>query len=252
MEPGEFTEQRISNFTKCILLSKYHRSLFPMIPEDKVLMSGNGIDPEDFEKYDNRILRSPQKILYASSHVRGLAYIYEVWPEVKKAVPEATLDVYYGRESYDKVHRGNPERLKWMDDMIAKAKELEGVTDHGKVSQDKIVQEGFRSAVWAYPCPFPEIYCISAIKSQASGAVPVSTDFAALDETLQFGTKIHIPNDGNVGRADRSFLDKFQDALIDMLQHPEKQEKVRRKMMHWARTNSWERISQQWASEFEA
>jgi hypothetical protein len=50
--------------------------------------------------------------------------------------------------------------MKWMDDMIAKAKELEGVTDHGKVSQDEITEEGFRSGIWAYPCPFPEIYCI--------------------------------------------------------------------------------------------
>jgi hypothetical protein len=65
--------------------------------------------------------------------------------------------------------------MKWMDDMIAKAKELEGVTDHGKVSQDKIIEEtGFRSGIWAYPCPFPEIYCITAIKSQAGGAVPVA------------------------------------------------------------------------------
>lgn len=52
MEPGEFTENRIANFTKCIVLSEYHRSLFPMIPGDKILMSGNGIDPEEFEAHE--------------------------------------------------------------------------------------------------------------------------------------------------------------------------------------------------------
>jgi hypothetical protein len=116
MEPGEFGANRIANFDKCILLSKYHRSLFPMIPDDKVLMSGNGIDPEEFEGIEEK--RDPHKIFYGSSHVRGLAYLYKIWPDVKKAVPDATLDVYYGRESYDKVHKGNPERMKWMDDMI--------------------------------------------------------------------------------------------------------------------------------------
>jgi tetratricopeptide (TPR) repeat protein len=268
MEPGEFTPTRIANFTKCILLSDYHRSLFPMIPDDKVLMSGNGIDPIDFEfaesfassagvegfdvVYDDPPQRDPHKIFYGSSHVRGLAYLYEIWPEVKAAVPEATLDVFYGRESYDKIHRGNPERMRWMDDMIAKAKELEGVTDHGKVGQDEIVQHMFQSGVWAYPCPFPEIYCITAIKAQAAGCVPVSTNFAALDETVQFGTKISIPNDNGVGRADQDFLDHFKRSLIWWLQHPDEQEKIRKDMMLWAREKSWLAIAEQWNGEFNA
>lgn len=251
MEPGEFTPERIANFDKCIVLSKYHRSLFPMIPEEKILMSGNGIDPEDFKGLEDAIKRDPHKIFYGSSHVRGLAYLYEIWPEVKAAIPDATLDVYYGRESYDKVHRGNPERLKWMDDMIARAKTLDGVTDHGKVGQDEINQHIFESGVWAYPCPFPEVYCITAIKAQAGGAVPVSTNFAALDEVVQFGVKIDIPNDGSVGRADKEFLDNYKTALIDMLQHPEKQEEQRRKMMAWALTKSWQAVADQWEEEFE-
>lgn len=247
MEPGEFGENRIANFDKCILLSDYHRSLFPMIPDNKVLMSGNGIDPEEFEAYDalGKHKRDPHKILYASSHVRGLAYLYQIWPDVKKAVPDATLDVYYGRESYDAVHKGNPERMKWMDDMIQKAKDLEGVTDHGKASQSKIVEEGFRSGIWAYPCPFPEIYCITAIKSQASGAVPVASNFAALDETIQFGHKQQF------GEFDDEDLEKYKEALIWWLQHPEEQEKIRPEMMKWARTKSWKATAEGWVRDFE-
>lgn len=507
MEPGEFTPNRIANFTKCILLSKYHRSLFPMIPEQKVLMSGNGIDPEEFEGYEN-VKRDPHKILYASSHVRGLVYLYEIWNDVKAAVPTVTLDVYYGRESYDAVHKGNPERMKWMDDMQQKAKDLEGVTDHGKVSQQKIVEEGFKSGIWAYPCvtgdtlvdmprdyqkyplgvpirklvgkknfpvwsykeetgkfelknvnwvaktrekaaiikinwtdgtslrctpdhkvytykrgwvaakelqinesvvalkkhmmvqvsagqgkwpyehrmiaeyalgeipkgyhidhidgncfnnepgnlqilspsdhaaktykeqystkplierrkanlaryratdrgkkqlseigrkrsqgfwdgmsleeraafvarrnaarynhkvesietagnedvfdmnvddnhsfiaggvvvhncPFPEIYCITAIKSQASGAVPVASNYAALDETIQFGHK------QSLGEFDKDDLEKYKQALIWWLQHPEEQEKVRPEMMAWAKTVSWLKTANGWVEDFE-
>lgn len=244
MEPGEFTPERIANFTKCIVLSKYHRELFPMIPDEKIMLSANGIDPEEFVKYDGKLERDPHKILYASSHVRGLAYLYDIWPEVKKAVPDATLDVYYGRQSYDAVHKGNPERMKWMDGMIAKAESLDGVTDHGKASQEEIVKEGFRSGLWAYPCPFPEIYCITAIKSQASGAVPVSSTTAALDETVQFGHKQEF------GEFDDADLAKYKDSLIWWLQHPEEQEKIRPEMMAWARTNSWRKVSEQWSNEF--
>jgi glycosyltransferase involved in cell wall biosynthesis len=226
-----------------------------MIPEDKILMSGNGIDPEEFAAYDGKLERDPHKILYASSHVRGLAYLFEVWEDVKKAVPNAKLDIYYGRESYDAVHKGNPERMKWMDDMQARAKELDGVTDHGKVSQDTIIQEGFKSGVWAYPCPFPEIYCITAIKSQASGAVPVSSNFAALDETVQFGVKLPMKEQkegANLGKGDPEFLKEFKEALIDMLKHPEKQEKIRPAMQKWARTQSWQAIANQWHQDFQS
>lgn len=243
MEPGEFTPERIENFTKCIVLSDYHRSLFPMIPDEKILLSANGIDPEEFVTLDEKVDRDPHKILYASSHVRGLAYLYEVWPDVKKAVPDATLDVYYGRESYDAVHKGNPERMKWMDDMMTKAEKLNGVTDHGKASQSLIIEEGFKSGLWAYPCPFPEIYCITAIKSQASGAVPVASTTAALDETIQFGHKQKF------GEFDKEDLEKYKESLIWWLQHPEEQDKVRPEMMQWARTKSWAAVANQWSEE---
>lgn len=246
MEPGEFTEARIANFDKCILLSKYHRSLFPMIPDDKVLMSGNGIDADEFEAADGKYERDPHKILYASSHVRGLAYLYDIWPEVKKAVPDATLDVFYGRESYDAVHKGNPERMKWMDDMMQKAKDLDGVTDHGKASQATIVEQGFKSGIWAYPCPFPEIYCITAIKSQASGAVPVASNYAALDETIQFGHK------QTLGEFDEADLEKYKESLIWWLQHPEEQEKIRPEMMKWARSVSWREVANGWNADFQS
>lgn len=243
VKKGEFTPERLANLDKVIVLSKYHRSLFPNIPDDKIMMSANGIDPEEFEPGDT--VRDPHKIFYGSSHVRGLAYLYDIWPEVKKAVPDATLDVYYGRGTYDAVNQGNPERLKWMDDMQLRAKELEGVTDHGKISQHQIVQEMFRSGLWAYPCPFPEIYCITAIKAQAAGAIPVASDYAALDETIQFGHK------QTFREFDSSDLQTYKESLIWWLKHPEEQEKIRPEMMEWATQHSWARVAEAWAYEFE-
>ena len=160
-------------------------------------------------------------------------------------MPDATLDVFYGRYSYDKINAGNPERLKWMDDMIAKAKELDGVTDYGKIGQDELVKRMFASGIWAYPTSFAEIYCITSIKTQASGCIPVVSDFAALDEMVQFGEKLH--HDGEVTE---EFLDRYTERLIWWLQHPEEQEKIRPAMMEWARTKSWQAICDQWIGEF--
>lgn len=254
MDKEEFTKERLDNLDKVIVLSQYHRSLFPMIPDSKIFLSANGIDPEDFDKTDGKLERDPQRIVYMSSHVRGLQLLYEVWPEVIKAVPDARLDVCYGWGSFDAVNRDNPERMAWKDMMIKWQKRLKNVTDHGKVSQDKIVEMIQASGVWAYPCPFPEISCITAMKAQAGGAVPVSSDFAALAETVQFGYRLTMQAmDENtpVGKWNEADLTTFKDTLIDVLKHPEKQEAIRQDMMQKTRqTQSWQNVAKGWEREF--
>lgn len=255
MEKEEFTPERIKNLDKVIVLSEYHRSLFPIIPDEKILLSANGIDPADFEKTDGKFKRDPHKVVYMSSHVRGLQLLYEIWPEVKEAVPEASLDIYYGWNSYDAVNKDNPERMTWKDMMVNWVKELKDVTDHGKVGQDKIVEEIQKSGVWAYPCPFPEISCITAMKSQSGGAIPVSSDFAALDETVQFGNKIHMKEVDPkipIGQWNKEELKEFKESLIYWLTHPKAQEILRPKMMEWSRKNqSWKNVAEGWIKEFE-
>lgn len=244
VETGEFTSERLANLDKVIVLSEYHRSLFPDIPDEKIFMSANGIDPEEFAALDG-VKRDPHRIFYGSSHVRGLEYLYDIWPEVKAAVPDATLDVYYGRETYDAINAGNPERLKWMDDMQLRAKKLDGVIDHGKISQKQIAEEMSKSGVWAYPCPFPEIYCITAIKAQAAGCVPVTSNYAALDETVQYGQKVPFK------KMSQKWLDTYKEALIWWLQHADKQDAIRVGMKAWGRSNSWASVAEAWVYEFE-
>lgn len=253
MDKEEFTQERIDNLDKVIVLSKYHRSLFPMIPDEKIFLSANGIDPDDFAIYDDTFERDPHRIVYMSSHVRGLQMLYEVWERVKKAVPDAKLDVYYGKESFVKVNRDNPERMGWLDMMTKWEQELPDVKDHGKISQEQIVKEIFQAGVWAYPCPFPEISCITAIKAQAGGAIPVSSNFAALDETVQFGVKLPmkpVSEKTPVGKWDKEDLANFERELIAMLRDEKRQESIRPEMMKWAREQSWANIAKQWEGEF--
>lgn len=247
MDNTEFTKERLDNLDKVMLLSEYHREIFPSIPDRKVFRTGNGIDSHEFDNYDGKFKRNPHRIIYTSSHVRGLEHLYMIWPEVKKAVPDATLDVYYGWESYINVNKDNPERMAWKDKMIALEKNLDGVTDHGRIGQDKIMEETFKSGVWAYPCPFPEIYCIAAVKAQAAGAFPVCSNFAALNEMVQWGEKINM-NDFN-----ETILNEYKDKLISILLDDKRQNEERELMMLWARNNkSWQSVAEQWIGEFEA
>lgn len=254
VDEEEMTEERIANLDGVIFVSQYHRELFPMVPEDKAFASGNGIAPEDFEALDGKIERNPHKVIYMSAHERGQELLQVIWNDVVKEVPDAELHCYYGWKGYDHVNRDNPERMGWKQQLIEGQKRLKSFYDHGKVGHQKIVEECFSAGIWAYPCPFPEVYCITAVKAQAGGAYPVTSDYAALKETVKYGTRLPMKeadSKSHVGSWTRDELEKYKEALIDALKHSEKANEIRTEMMAWARENmSWAATAKSWSERF--
>lgn len=137
------------------------------------------------------------KVIYASSYDRGLECLLEMWPEIRKLVPDATLDVYYGWNSFDAVHKQNPEQMKWKWTMIRKFHELkgEGVSEHGRVDHETLAEKFAECKVWAYPTEFNEINCITALKAQEYGCIPVTTGCYALETTVADHTYTVACND---------------------------------------------------------
>lgn len=188
-------------------------------------------------------MRNLHRIIYTSSYDRGLSHLLEMWPEVKKEVPDAELHIFYGFQLFDKFYHDNPSSMKWKENMVEMMK-YEGVTDHGRIAQPLLVEEYKKSGIWAYPTHFGEINCISAIKAQAYGCEPVVVNYAALKETVQFGRKI----DGDV--YDLETKEAFKNQLIDALKNPMPEEK-RQEMMKWASEKySWSVIAKSWDLEF--
>lgn len=247
MPASEITQERIDNFDKAIFVSSYHaeRPEFAEIPSGKKFVSANGISPDDFTRHDEAFKRDFHRCIYMSANERGLRILYDIWPDVKKAVPDATLDVYYGWHSFDAINKDNPERMAWKAGMVQRAKELDGVTERGRIGQDELNQEIFKSGVFAYPCTFPEVNCITAQKAMAGGAVPATSTFAVLDAIIpdEFGTKVHM---GNFESAD---IGRYKQALIHALQNPPT-DKHRKKMMRWARDiYDWSITASWWNDE---
>lgn len=227
-EPEDFTDYRINNADKIIVLSKYHRSLFPMIPEDKIMYSANGLTI-DYDLYKNT-KRDPFKMVYTSCPSRGLEHLLDMWPEIKKAVPKANLHVFYGFGNYEYAWKDDPEKMKWVETMKEKLNQ-DGITFYGRTGQDEINRHTAEAGVWPYPTEFPEIFCITAAKCEALGCIPVTTGYAALQEIQQYGAKAKLP--------------VFKEALIDMLL--KQQDFNRQEMMDWARKEfSWKDVAKEW------
>jgi glycosyltransferase involved in cell wall biosynthesis len=245
MEAEELTKERIKNVTKVIYVSKYHsqRPENSHIKASKKLASGNGITPSDFAALDNRQSRDTTRCIYMSANERGLRILLDIWPEVKAAVPTATLDAYYGWHSFDAVNRDNPERMAWKATMVQRMKELKGVTERGRIGQNDLNKEIFKAGVFAYPSFFPEVNCITAQKAQAGGAWPVTSNFAALNDVVLFGDKI------DMGKFEAEDIEKYKQALIHRLKNPPT-DKEREEMMRVAReTFDWANTARQWNDE---
>lgn len=245
MEAEELTPGRIKYVTKIIYVSKYHseRPENLHIKPGKKLASGNGITPSDFTNYDSKFHRNDRRLIYMSANERGLRILLDIWPSVYHAVPGATLDIYYGWHSFDAVNRDNPERMAWKATMVHRMKELKGVTERGRVGQDELNQEIFKSGIFAYPSFFPEVNCITAQKAQAGGAWPVVSTFAALNDVVLFGDKI------DMGKFEDADIEKYKAALIHRLKNPST-DKERQEMMQKARqTFDWKNTANQWSEE---
>lgn len=247
---SDFTEARVNRVDSIAVLSQFHREQFKMqkldgtfvdIPNSKFFITSNGIP--DLSAYKPEV-KNPASMIYSSSPDRGLVYLLLNWKKLKQEVPEATLDVYYGFEIFDAMYRGNPGRQKWKARMI-KMMEQEGITFHGRVNHDELNKALSQTAIWAYPTDFTEISCITAMKAQALGAIPVVTDFAALKETVKNGLKIDVNIQSKEGQ------ELYFKELVGYLKNKKEQSLTRKVMIPWARGYfGWDKIAQTWSAKF--
>jgi len=226
-----------------MVLSDYHRSLYPHIANEKILTSGNGINPDHFILGD--IVKDPAKILYTSAPNRGLECLLDMWPKIKEKVPTATLFWAYGWETFDKMQSNNPKAMAWKREMEVKLQQP-GVTALGRIGHEELAQLMLSAGVWVYPTEFTEVYCITAVKMQAAGCWPVCTNVAALDEMVQFGTKFDEAHIYTNKAVQADFIDAIEKyAKYDLADREE--------MMEWARTEkSWASTAKQWDGAFKS
>lgn len=188
--PADYTREVCDKIDKIIVLSKYHRSLLPDVPDEKIYVSRNGIDSEAIEKLGD-IKRNPKKVIYASQPVRGLEKLLDMWEDVVKEVPDAELVWAYGWDNYDIMIQKGVGSLEFKEEMVRRMKEL-GVKDLGRLGKEELYKEFKSSTIWAYPTEFPEISCIVAMEAQAAGCYPITTGYAALTETQKIGEEVGL------------------------------------------------------------
>jgi len=231
-----YAPMRTVKINKLFVLSKWHRTTVDWIPDNQVLITANGIDPSHF---NIGLSRNPLKCIYASSPDRGLDCLLDMWPKIREKVPEATLHIFYGfTRTYDKCHE-NDIRWKQMKERILKKLNQPGIFYRGMIGHKDLANEFLTSGTWLYPTEFTEISCITAMKIQAAGVIPVCTNVAALDETVQYGIKINCSDIYTNIEKQKKFIEATVYSLTNGFNREE--------MIKWAKEKfSWQNVAKKW------
>jgi hypothetical protein len=132
--------------------------------------------PLALEDYPAPLDRRGPALLYCSMPDRGLYYLKDLFPAIRRRVPDATLAITSDFTLWGKA----PAKDAFMRFFSGQA----GVSYLGHVARATLLAEQRRARVMAYPCTFEEGFCIAAAECMAAGTVPVTTNGFALTTTV--------------------------------------------------------------------
>lgn len=245
---GEFTPERLVKVEKIFVKTKFHRSLYPNIPDEKIEIMPNGVD---FGLFSQDIKKDQYLLVNTSSPDRSMDVLPKLFKEVKRQVPEAKLKWAYGWDLFERDFANDKQKIDWMNSVKKECEEA-GIECLGKIPQSECAKLYLEGNVLAYPTEFAEIDCISVKKAQACSCIPITTDFGALDESVQYGVKVHSdktkdtwckPFQFSFGLDDEAKQKEWVDAVVKILKQPIDD---RLEMKEWTKKFEWSLIAKQW------
>lgn len=161
-----------SRLTKIIAVSKYSANIletkYPKM-KGKVEVLPNATDPWDWNSV-NTTDKIKDRFIYTSAADRGLANLLEMWPDIKKIKPNATLLV-----------ATPPYGLDWYSSYVDTYQDVEFV---GALPPSRLYDEIGKSEYWVYPSYYDETFCITALEMMMGGVKIISSDSANLKNLL--------------------------------------------------------------------
>lgn len=231
------TPQQIKAFDGVLWISRWQRaqwySVNPFFVHFRPIF-GNGLPLEQFPEIVER--DNPYSCIYGSNYARGLEILLDIWPEVRKEYPEATLDVYYGWEHWGLLSQEQEQKMRSQVADLASF----GVAEHGLVSHEKLTDAYAKASFWTYPCICPEVFCITALRAQSAGAIPVIIQGTGLKETVRHGYFCET-------------AEEYLPLLLKAMSDAKGVELKKRQRMRdfILKDYTWEQIALQWKKHFE-
>jgi len=218
----EIMDGALNWIDKFVVLNNYHQGIYMNagIPEDYTFVAPIGVATELYDielEYD----RDPARVLYFSHPGRGLDGLRDIWPEVHRCVPEASLASFWWE----------PEHFRSYNSRL-------NILPMQSLGYRQVAAECLRAGIFGYPCTFaPEISPATTIKAQMGGAVPVVIMQGGMIDTVKYGVKC------SPGMFTQELISALRMSIAGDL------EAERAEMMAWAKeTYSWKSVAYRWSS----
>ena len=251
--PQEFTDKRLEKVTKVLFKTKFHRNLFPHIPEEKCVIIPNGMD---FSLFNQGIKKDQYLLVNTSSPDRSMDVMPNLFKKIKERVPQVRMKWAYGWDIFDQHYANDKSMMDWRNTLQKEIDEV-GIESLGKIPQSECAKLYLEGNILAYPSEFAEIDCISVKKAQACGCIPVTSSFGAFEESVQYGVKIKSdktndtwakPYQMSFGIDDEEKQNQWVDAVVEILNKPIDD---RKEMKEWTKKFDWGVISDKWIEIYE-
>lgn len=180
------------NFVSGILcVSAFQASFFhSRVHELKlIILTTNGLDARHFmaNDEDEPGRNHATNFVYGSAPNRGLEFVLRAWPQIRAAIPEAQLTVFYGfTQAFDRWGATEiSEFAVWKFEMETLVNTLPGVHYAGLVGHEQLARGYAQAGFYLYPTTFSETSSVTLMKAMASGAIPITSRYShsALQET---------------------------------------------------------------------
>lgn len=232
-------------FLNCNHGNQRHYSLL----QDRVWTTRNGINR--YVQDVNLAGKDSNLFVYNANQSKGLKpLLRNIWPEVKKRIPDARLTVIGGYYELGAIFSKNRE-LDEFNRVINDYKEDSSITFTGIVTQEEVAKIVHGASFFIYPCDLPETFGISAWESLAVGTPLITCRFGALEETaVESGSwLIDQPVTSNSLFPDidtQSQIDQFVNCVVDAYNNKELLTEKQNLHKEIADISEWSVVALEW------
>lgn len=224
------------------------------IPKQRFNVIPNGVELHLYDIDKRKDDSDELRMIWSSSPDRGLGTVISLWPTIRSWYPNARLDVFYGWNIIDKIITKGDKRSGYLHKMksellgnIARiGGEEAGIYQYGRVPQHDLSEWQLSAHIWPYPTDFMETFCITAIEMQAAGVIPITSNLAALKETVACA---QLRVDG--WPLNRDYQNQWLKVLERVVEaEPEHQSELQQEGRRHAEKFSWDNSYAKWNEMF--
>lgn len=191
--PEQYTPEILAATDLVITESEYHAApIRDVVPAEKLVVLRNAVAPPEIDLF---VDKDPKRVIFLQSPDRGLVTALKMVSLAQQEDPEIKVTVLYGFSPYARKCRAMRDHQQILDlgrDGSLDEYELEiggwldltNADQGNRVGFDQVWEHLRRAGIWLYPTRFPEISCMSAMEAQLAGCVCITSEYAALAETL--------------------------------------------------------------------